>query len=79
VEAPLVLTSIDAGVAVLTRSNPPLNLVTLQMTRQLGERLSQLRDDPDARVLIVRARVAKRSARARASTSSPASSVPARS
>ncbi len=49
----LVVTSTEEGVAVLTLNNPPLNLVTLEMTRQLGQRLDELSGDPEVRVLVV--------------------------
>lgn len=49
----LVLTATAEGVAVLTLNNPPLNLVTLEMTRQLRQRLDELSEDPAVRVLIV--------------------------
>ena len=49
-----VLTSVrDDGVAVLTLNNPPMNLVTLELTRQLNRRLDELAADPAARVLVV--------------------------
>jgi enoyl-CoA hydratase/carnithine racemase len=52
--ARLVATSVDdAGVAVLTLDNPPLNLVTLELTRRLGAELRRLADDPAVRVLVV--------------------------
>lgn len=41
------------GVATLTLDNPPLNLVTLGLTRQLGDALGRLADDPAARVLVL--------------------------
>jgi enoyl-CoA hydratase len=49
----LVLTATAEGVAVLTLNNPPLNLVTLEMTRQLRQRLEELGEDLAVRVLIV--------------------------
>ncbi len=48
-----VLTSVRDGVAVLTLNNPPMNLVTLELTRQLHERLDELAADPKARALVV--------------------------
>jgi enoyl-CoA hydratase len=41
------------GFAVLTLNNPPLNLVTLELTRRLGEALDRLAGDPEARALVV--------------------------
>ncbi|MCC7048772.1 MAG: enoyl-CoA hydratase/isomerase family protein [Alphaproteobacteria bacterium] len=41
------------GVATLTLVNPPLNLVTLGLTRELNHKLDALAADPAARVLVV--------------------------
>lgn len=41
------------GVATLTLMNPPLNLVTLGLTRELDARLDALAADPTVRVLVV--------------------------
>ncbi|MGQ0676322.1 MAG: enoyl-CoA hydratase/isomerase family protein [Rhodospirillales bacterium] len=41
------------GVATLTLMNPPLNLVTLGLTRELNRRLDALAGDPGCRVLVV--------------------------
>ena len=41
------------GVATLTLVNPPLNLVTLGLTRELSARLDVLAADPACRVLVV--------------------------
>jgi enoyl-CoA hydratase len=49
----LVRVTVEAGVAVLTLDNPPLNLVTLELTRRLRAALERLEADPAARVLIV--------------------------
>jgi enoyl-CoA hydratase/carnithine racemase len=49
----LVRVTVDAGVAVLTLDNPPLNVVTLELTRRLRAALDRLAADPEARVLIV--------------------------
>lgn len=49
----LVPTTVSDGVAVLTLDRPPLNLVTLELTRQLTRRLAALADDPAVRVLVV--------------------------
>jgi enoyl-CoA hydratase/carnithine racemase len=48
-----VLCHVEDGVATVTLNNPPLNLVTLEMTRQLGETLDRLAADPEARVLVL--------------------------
>jgi len=48
-----VVTAVAAGVAVLTLNTPPLNLVTLALTRALHARLAELAADPEARVLVV--------------------------
>jgi enoyl-CoA hydratase/carnithine racemase len=48
-----ILTRVEGGVALLTLNNPPLNLVTLGLTRALHERLGELSIDPAARVLVV--------------------------
>ncbi len=45
---------IDQGVALLTMNNPPLNVATLQSTRQFNESLDGLAADPDVLVLVVR-------------------------
>jgi enoyl-CoA hydratase len=49
----MIRCSIGNGVAVVTLHNPPLNLVTLELTRQLKETLVQLAADPAARVMVV--------------------------
>jgi enoyl-CoA hydratase/carnithine racemase len=41
------------GVTTLTLVNPPLNLVTLGLTRELNRKLDELAQTPDARVLVV--------------------------
>jgi enoyl-CoA hydratase/carnithine racemase len=48
-----ILTTVGEGVAVLTLNNPPLNLVTLELTRRLGVALDGLAADPAVRVLVV--------------------------
>src|SRR3954466_13184409 len=48
-----VLCAIEDGVAVVTLNNPPLNLVTLEMTRRLNEAVKRLADDPAVRVLVL--------------------------
>ena len=52
-EPELVRVTVEAGVAVLTLDNPPLNLVTLELTRRLRAALERLAADPEARVLVV--------------------------
>jgi enoyl-CoA hydratase len=49
----LIHTQVESGVAILTLDNPPLNLVTLELTRRLRAVLDRLADDPAARVLVV--------------------------
>jgi enoyl-CoA hydratase/carnithine racemase len=51
--AALVRTTVTDGVAVLTLDNPPLNLVTLELTRRLHATLERLAADPAVRVLVV--------------------------
>jgi enoyl-CoA hydratase/carnithine racemase len=51
--ADLVLCRIEDGVAVLTLNNPPLNLVTLELTRQLERALERLASDPAVRGLVL--------------------------
>ncbi|HZB38302.1 MAG TPA: enoyl-CoA hydratase-related protein [Beijerinckiaceae bacterium] len=48
-----VLCTIEDGVAVVMLNNPPLNLVTLEMTRRLNETVKRLAEDPDARVMVL--------------------------
>jgi enoyl-CoA hydratase/carnithine racemase len=48
-----ILVSLADGVAVLTLNHPPLNLVTLELTRRLAAELDRLAADPAARVLVV--------------------------
>jgi enoyl-CoA hydratase/carnithine racemase len=45
--------SLADGVAVVTLNNPPLNLVTLELTRRLNETVATLAADPAARVLVL--------------------------
>lgn len=45
---------IAGGIAVLTFGEPPLNLVTRELTRELGSELDRLREDEATRVLVVR-------------------------
>lgn len=49
----LVRHELADGVAVLTLDNPPLNLVTLELTRRLDAALDRLAVDPACRVLIL--------------------------
>ena len=51
--ASLITTTVESGVAVLTLDNPPLNLVTLELTRRLHGELDRLAADENVRVLIV--------------------------
>ena len=48
-----VLCAIEDGVAVVTLNNPPLNLVTLEMTRRLNDTVKRLADDPAVRVMVL--------------------------
>jgi enoyl-CoA hydratase len=48
-----ILCAIDEGVALVTLNNPPLNLVTLELTRQLDALVSRLAADPQVRVLVL--------------------------
>ncbi len=52
-EPRLIHVAVEAGVAVLTLENPPLNLVTLELTRRLRAALGRLAADDAARVLVV--------------------------
>jgi enoyl-CoA hydratase/carnithine racemase len=49
----LVLCSIKDGVGVVTLHNPPLNLVTLELTRQLKHTILRLAADPVVRVMVL--------------------------
>lgn len=48
-----IATETKDGVTTLTLVNPPLNLVTLGLTRELNHKLGVLADDPACRVLVV--------------------------
>jgi enoyl-CoA hydratase len=48
-----VLCHVEDGVATLTLNNPPLNLVTLALTRRLDEAVAELAGDPDVRALVL--------------------------
>ncbi len=43
----------EDGIAVIRLNNPPLNLVTREMTRQLGEALTALADDATLRAVVL--------------------------
>jgi len=49
----LLLTQIENGVAVVTLNNPPLNLVTLSLSRLLYQIIQGLATNPDVRVLVL--------------------------
>ncbi len=49
----LVRVEIEDGVACLTLSNPPLNLVSLELTGELSAALDRLAEDGEARVLVL--------------------------
>jgi enoyl-CoA hydratase/carnithine racemase len=49
----LVSCRVEEGVAVVTLNNPPLNVVTLELTRELERTLDRLAADPTARVLVL--------------------------
>jgi enoyl-CoA hydratase len=48
-----VLVEVDNGIAVLTLSNPPLNVVTVRLTRQLYAALKGLQDDERVGALVL--------------------------
>lgn len=48
-----VLCTIVSGVATITLNNPPLNVVTLGLTRALGETLDALASDENVRALVL--------------------------
>ena len=43
----------EGAIAIVTLSNPPLNLVTLELTRMLNEAIAGLAADPSVRVLVL--------------------------
>ncbi len=49
----LIRCTVADGVAVLTLDNPPLNLVTLELTRKLNGALDHLAAEPAVRILVV--------------------------
>jgi enoyl-CoA hydratase len=51
--ADLIDCRVEDGVAIVTLNNPPLNLVTLELTRGLDRVLDRLAADRDARVLVL--------------------------
>jgi enoyl-CoA hydratase len=48
-----VLCSVEDGVALVTLNNPPLNLVTLELTRQLNDLVARLAADAGVRVMVL--------------------------
>ena len=52
-EGPVLVERAGAGVAKLTLNNPPLNLVTLEMTRRLIEAIDELEGDDAVRAVVV--------------------------
>lgn len=52
-EAPVLVEWSEQGVAQLTLNNPPLNLVTLEMTERLIEVLDRLEGDDAVRAVVV--------------------------
>ena len=48
-----ILCTIDEGVAIVTINNPPLNLVTLELTRRLNDCITRLAGDDAVRVLVL--------------------------
>ena len=52
-EGPVLVERTGAGVAKLTLNNPPLNLVTLEMTRRLIEAIDELEGDDAVRAVVV--------------------------
>lgn len=49
----IVLERVANGVAKLVLNNPPLNLVTLETTRQLAEALDEIENDDSVRAVVV--------------------------
>jgi enoyl-CoA hydratase len=52
-EGPVLVERPGEGIAKLTLNNPPLNLVTLEMTKQLIEALEELKGDEAVRTIVV--------------------------
>jgi enoyl-CoA hydratase/carnithine racemase len=48
-----VLCSVEDGVALVTLNNPPLNLVTLELTRRFNDTIAALAADAGVRVLVL--------------------------
>lgn len=48
-----ILLEVKDGIALVTLNNPPLNVVTLELTRRLNDTLDALRHDPACRVLVL--------------------------
>ena len=44
---------IDEGIALITLNNPPLNLITVELTALLNAQLDKLASDASVRVLIL--------------------------
>lgn len=49
----LVLCTVDHGVATVTLNNPPMNLTTLDLTRQLNTVVRRLAEDSETRVMVL--------------------------
>jgi enoyl-CoA hydratase len=52
-EAPVLVERLEQGVEQLTLNNPPLNLVTLEMTERLIETLDELERYEAVRAVVV--------------------------
>ena len=52
-QVPLINTSISDGVAVVTLNNPPLNVVTLELTGALDRILDEFAADPKVRAVVL--------------------------
>lgn len=52
-QLPIIVDRLPNGVARITLNNPPLNLVTLEMSRQLEETLNRLDSDDSVRVVVL--------------------------
>ncbi len=52
----LVKVSINNYVAVLALNNPPLNLITLQMSSELRDTLHKIENDPNVKVVVIKGR-----------------------
>src|SRR5262249_6259109 len=50
----LILKSTLDGVCMLVLDNPPLNLITRELTRQLGEVLQEVEGDETVRIVVLR-------------------------